>query len=174
MESEFAKDYDLSNVDWDFIDQQSQLNCLEVICDLWKKGIYDKHVLCELSGLSSSVVTKYLNKGDHYNIIEYDKKKTKAIGNVRAQEKMYQLNANPMTCNENGLYFGSLQLCKNTMQDITGLQFSHGNIRGTITGRYSHHHHFTFSYITREEFNNYKTIGCQCYGDFFISPNQQI
>jgi len=46
LESEFAIKYDLSNVDWDFIDQQSQLNCLEVICDLWKSGTYDKHILC--------------------------------------------------------------------------------------------------------------------------------
>jgi len=129
-----------------------------------------------LSGLSASVVTKYLKKGDYYNIIEYDKKKTRAIGTARGQEKMYQLNANPMMCNENGLYFGSIQLCKDTLQDITGLKFFHANILGTFTGRYTHHHHFTFSYITREEFNNFKSdpkTNLLCYGEFFIIPTQQ-
>ena len=67
-----------------------------------------------------------------------------------------------------------MQICKNQMHELTGKKFAIGNILGTIDGRYSHHHHFTFSKVTKEEFNIYKTENPdKAFGDYFILDNQK-
>ena len=39
------------------------------------------------------------------------------------------------------MYFGSITICANKMEEITGNKFQQGSIIKTITGTYSHHHH---------------------------------
>jgi hypothetical protein len=177
LQSDLVKVFDLTTVDWDYVDLQSQKNCLEEICNYWNEGVHDTIILQDLIGLSKSVITKYLHKGDELNLIVYDKKKTRAEGNKKASIKFYQSNSTPIMCVEKNIYFGSMQICKNTMESITCLKFSHGNIRGVINGRYTHHHHFTFKEITREEFNTIKQTSPElAFGDFFIlsdSTSQQ-
>lgn len=173
LNSNFGSTYDLSKVDWNYIDEQSQLNCLSVICDIWNSGEYDIMIISEKVGLGRGAVTKYLKKGNDLNLINYDIKKTKAAGNLKALAKMYQNRSNPIKCNENGLYFGSLFLCESVMSEIYNLKFLHSCIIQVLSGKNAKHKGFTFQYITREEFNRIKTESPElAHGDFFI-PNYQ-
>lgn len=175
LNSELANIYDLSKVDWEYIDMLSQKKVLNVISDLWNNGIYDIYSLKQKTGLSSGIITKYLKKCDEYKLIEYDKNKTKQASIKFFKEKTYQNKATPIMCIEKGLYFGSMQKCVDVMNEITGLKFSHGNINGVLNGRYTHHHKYTFKSLTREEFNNIKLQSPElAFGDFFILSTNNI
>ena len=54
------------------------------------------------------------------------------------------------------------------MNKLTGKKFFTGNILGTADGKYKQHQGFTFSRITKEEFNEYKSqYPNKAFGDYF-------
>ena len=64
--------------------------------------------------------------------------------------------------------FGNVSICEKTMSKLFSTSFYRSSIVKVIDGRYKKHKGFTFSYITREQFNKYKEESPNlCYGDFF-------
>lgn len=175
LNSNIKKIINLHNVDWNSLKEKCELNIIYEIAECWNQGIYRAKDIGDIVGLDKSPVRKYLNKCEEFGLIEkYDKNITESIRKTNANMGIYQNQATPIKCNENDLYFGSVAICKRTMSDITGKKFAHSNILGTITGEYSHHHHFTFTKVTKEEFNRIKSENPdKAFGDYFILDNQK-
>lgn len=173
--SAFSHFYDLSNINWELLKEKCETNILYEVAECWNNGIYIAEDIGKIVGLSSSPIRKYLNRCEEFGLIkEYDKDIINDLRSKKTHRAYYQNNSQPIKCNENNLYFGSITLCKNQMHELTGKKFAIGNILGTIDGRYSHHHHFTFSKVTKEEFNIYKTENPdKAFGDYFILDNQK-
>ena len=163
-------------VDWDFVQVKSETNILNEIAKYWNDGIYDTKLIGEKVGLTSSPVVKHLKKCEQFGLIEkFDKEKINKQKVKKIVSTYYQHYAKPMQCIENDLVFGSMALTQKTMSELTNLKFNTTNIIGTTTGRYSHHHHYTFKYITRKEFNEIKRKSPELtYGDFFIDETDCI
>lgn len=173
--SELSMLLSLNDIDWDFIKEKCEANIIYEIANCWNNGIYRAEDIGKVVGLDKSSVTKFLNKCEDFNLIDiYDKEITESVRKENSKIGIYQNQAIPIRCNENGLYFGSIQICKQKMNELTGHKFFHRNIIGTMTGEYSHHHHFTFSKITKEEFNTYKSENPdKAFGDYFVLDNQK-
>lgn len=158
-----------ADVDWEKIQEKCENNIIYEIANYWNAGIHKAEEIGNIVGLSKSPVAKYLNKCEKFGLIKkYDKTDIFANRDKKSRDSYYQKNSNPIKCNENGIYFGSITICKERMNELTGFYFSHSNIVGTITGKYTHHHHFTFSYVSRKEFNaNKESHPESTFGDKF-------
>lgn len=161
--------YDLNNINWDLVKEKCEANILYKIAECWNNGIYLADDIGKIVGLSKSPVRKYLNKCEEFGLItKYDKTIIENIRREKVYNGAYQHQATPIKCNENNLYFGSITICREQMNKLTGMKFYTGNIIGTADGRYEQHHGFTFSRITKEEFNTYKTQNPnKAFGDYF-------
>lgn len=171
LNSDFALRYDLRNVDWDYIDKQSNLNIVTEISKLWNSGIYDRNLIGKYVGLNGGNVTKYLNKAHEYGLIDYDKNKTKKSGEERARYAYYNKYSTPIICKEIGLYFGSIGICSQIMKEKYNTLSDRGAILAIINGSRVSRTGYTFQYITKQEFNQIKQdpkTAHLAYGDLFI------
>lgn len=161
---------DISNIDWDYLKEKCELNIIYEIADCWNNGMHNAKDIGNKVGLTKSPVSKYLNKCVNYGLIEsYDKIITEEIRKENVRKVIYQNQTVPIKCNENNLYFGGINICVKEMMQLTGYKFNHGSILCVLNGNQKHHHHFTFSRITKEEFNTYKSEHPdKAYGDYFI------
>lgn len=167
--SELLKFYDLSDIDWSALKEKCEANVMYEIAECWNNGIHLSEDIGKIVGLSKSPVRKYLNKCEEFGLIEkYDKELIEELRREKAYKGAYQHQTTPIKCNENNLYFGSISLCREQMNKLTGMKFFTGNILGTADGKYKQHHGFTFSRITKEEFNTYKSQNPdKSFGDYF-------
>lgn len=165
--------YDLSNIDWIALKEKCETNILYEIAECWNNGIYLSEDIAKIVGLSKSPVRKYLNKCEEFGLIDkYDKELIESLRKEKVNKGIYQHQTTPIKCNENNLYFGSIAACREYMNKLTGKKFFTGNILGTADGKYKQHQGFTFSRITKEEFNEYKSqYPNKAYGDYFILDN---
>ena len=169
--SELNNFFNLNDINWKWVEEKCETNIIHEIAYWWNEGIHIAKDIGKKVGLSSSPVIKYLHKCEKFGLIEnYDTELVAKETINKSHDTYYQNHAKPIKCNENGLYFGNVSLTKKTMEQITGLKFSISNILGTISGKYSQHHHFTFSYISKEEFNNVKDKSPNyAFGDLFLN-----
>lgn len=170
LKSELGKILPFSEVNWERIRENCEKNVIYEIAKCWNKGIYLAEDIGNIVGLSKPSVRKFLNRCQKFGLIEkYDKTTIYKNRDKKARSSYYQNYSKPIKCNENGMYFGSITICANKMEEITGNKFQQGSIIKTITGTYSHHHHYTFSYISREEFNSQKiNFPDRTFGDLFV------
>lgn len=168
--------FDMSNVDWAKINEICETPIIKEIADCWNSGLYRPNEIGKSVGLSNSPVRKFLHRCEEFGLIDkYDTKISQRLGAKQSRTAYYQNRAKPLFCNENNTYFGSITICAREMESITGLKFSSGNILGTATGKYKQHRGFTFSYISREQFNTAKAESPDTsYGDFFIVENSEL
>lgn len=173
MLSKLTSLINLNNVDWEYLKEKCELNIIYEIANCWNSGIHNAKEIGKKVGLTKSPVSKYLNRCADYGLIEsYDKTKTEKIRKENVQKVIYQNQTVPVKCNENNLYFGGINICVKEMMKLIGCKFNHRSILCVLNGKQSHHHHFTFSRITKEEFNEYKSEHPdKTYGDYFILDN---
>lgn len=170
LNSELRDFLPLEKVKWEDIKEYCEKNIIYEIAKCWNSGVQLAKDIGKIVGLSESPISKYLNKCQEFGLIEkYDKTTIYKNRDKKARSSYYQNRSQPISCNENGLCFGSMTICEQKMNEITGNKFYRGNIAATTNGKQSHHHHYTFSYISREEFNLRKINSPdKAFGDLFV------
>lgn len=169
LSSALSMFFDFSNVDWDYVKYKCDKHILHEISEIWNSGNHDCKKIGEILGIDKGVVRKYANKCQEFKMIKIDNDEIERRRIENVTKSNYQSHSKPLICNENGFAFGNVSIATRKMSYFTGDNFSHTNILGTLAGKYSHHHGFTFSYISREEFNNIKNNEPdRAFGDLFI------
>lgn len=170
IKSELGKLLHCDKANWEIIRNNCEKNVIYEIAKYWNNGIYLAKDIGNIVGLSKSSVRKFLNKCQKFGLIKkYDKTVIYKNRGKKARDSYYQNFSKPIKCNENGMCFGSVTICMNKMEELTGDKFQQGSIIKTIIGKQSHHHHYTFSYISREEFNLRKINSPdKTFGDLFV------
>lgn len=164
---------DITNLNWNNIAQKSNENILKEIAFLWNSGFNDTCELSKIVGLSQEAISSKLHKCEQYNLIEkYDKSLTMQIGRKKTTALHYQKYSKPIMCNENLMCFGNISICEKIMNETTLKKFYRSSIAKTIDGRYKQTNGYTFSYISKKQFNIEKEkFPDLCFGDFFIEEN---
>lgn len=159
----------MESLNWLNVAKKSNENILKEISSLWNSGINDTSILSNMVGLSQAEMSRRLRQCEEYNLIEkYDKSLTMKNGREKVTATQYQKYSKPIICNQNNMCFGNVSICEKTMSKIFSTSFYRSSIIKVIDGRCKKHKGFTFSYITREQFNKYKEESPNlCYGDFF-------
>lgn len=160
---------DMESLDWLNIAKKSNENILKKISSLWNFGINDTSILSNMVGLSQAEISHRLHQCEEYNLIEkYDKTLTMKNGREKVTATQYQKYSKPIICNQNNMCFGNVSICEKTMSKLFSTTFYRSSVVKVIDGRYKQHKGFTFSYITKEQFNKNKEKSPNlCYGDFF-------
>lgn len=170
IKSNLSKYFNIEKFDWNKVKEKLMMNILKEISDIWNSGVYDTNKISKIVGLSRSTTIGNLHKCEEYNLIEkYDKSFSHINGRIIGTEKYYQNYAKPLMCNQNKLCFGNVSICGRVMSELYDKKFHSSRIVKTIDEINKKHHGFTFSYISREQFNKNKDESPdKCYGDYFI------
>ena len=158
----------LDGIDINYIDMLCQKNILLEIADMYNNN-YNTDKIKELTKISKSQICRLLNKADYLRLIEYDNQKYKKETVEKAQITLYQNNAKPIKCLENGYVFGTPTILANNSLNVFGKKISVGSVCNAVN-----HNKTIFGlkliHITRKEFNDIKLSSPnKAYGDFFNS-----
>ena len=158
----------LKCIDFNFIDLLCQKNILSEIVDMYNKN-YDTNKIKELTKISKTQICRLLIKADSLNLIKYDNQKYKKKATAKAQKTLYQNNAKPIKCLNNGFVFGTSTIASNNSLQIFGVKLSVGGIC-TAVNHNKTIHGLNFIFISREEFNDIKlSAPYKAYGEIFNS-----
>jgi predicted transcriptional regulator/ribosomal protein S27E len=75
LSSKLVKLIDLSNVNWDICEKESQKSLVKVACDYYNEGNISTIEIAKLMNLSRTTITRYLKMGAKLKLCEYDAKK---------------------------------------------------------------------------------------------------
>ena len=75
MHSKLNYIFDLNNIDWLKIDEQSQKSIVKEICDYWNNVSKNKKEIYKKFKISHSTLNKYLHKGERLGICKYERSK---------------------------------------------------------------------------------------------------
>lgn len=168
LNSELNEIYNLNNIDWVYIEEQSTLSIIKKICDYWNCNTdVTTTLLSDIFHFSTTTLTKYLKQGDKlgwciYNKAEWNKRRKNIYVNDTVN------TASPIKCIENNTYYKSLGLCIRLSEEIFNIKLNESTVRNVIKGKFKKHRGYTFCNISKEEFNNASIQGLSCYGSPFI------
>lgn len=96
---EFFKQFNLSNIDWQEIDEQSQKSLKLDICNHWREGKeVDKDLattdLAKEFGIDASTIRKYLAWGSENGFCEYNSEEERQAKNKRLSTFVYLVKSN--------------------------------------------------------------------------------
>lgn len=149
---------DFSTVDWDKIANDITLNPLKEACRLWDEGNHDIQKIADIIGYHLSTTSEFLRKGELLGITTYTTEISHELGFQKSRETYYQRFGQPFKCDQNNLVFGSPTVFEKYSNDIFGYKMVASTPFKIINGEQKNtkRDHFTFSCITREEFNRIK------------------
>ena len=165
LHSRLSKIFDLSNVDWHYIEKKVCTSLVKEVCDYWNSDTtITTGLLSEKFHLSYLAIQNYLKQGDTLGWCKYDPKNYRKA-NIYKNDTVN--TSNPIKCVENNKYFKSVGLCARKCVDAFGIQLNESSIRSVLQGKYSHHRHYHFEYITKQDFNKAFKMGYECYGSLY-------
>lgn len=174
INSELSKYIDLSNVNWLMIHKLASRNYVKEICTLWNNGLYDLYEIAKKVDLKYGTVNKHLNNLHDAGLVNYDKTKTRDIGNKKAKSKIHNRYYKPIKCVETNQIFAGICICEQYSEDLFGNRITQSLICSVLKGYHKSTFGLHFQYITREEFNQIKSnplTSHLAYGDFFNIQN---
>lgn len=107
MKSELSSLFDLSQIDWDYCEQYALSNLLKKVCADWE-SYNDYYQLKQTYNLSVTTLRSYIHKGCEYGLCSkeyYAPLKSKV-------ENSQDINAKPIFCKTDNIYFFSSRLCE--------------------------------------------------------------
>lgn len=167
LKSRLAEIYDLSSIDWNIIKEKSTQSLVRKVADYWNENpeVNTLDVAHELR-MSRPTATKYLKQANELGWCKYDKDEyTKRRKNIYIDDTVN--TANPIKCNETNTYFKSYGLCARKSKEAFGIQLNAVTIDRVAKGKFKQHRGYTFTYITKQEFNEAIDKGYKCYGTKF-------
>ena len=172
------KDYiDFSMVDWNKVAEDITLSPLKEACRLWDEGNHDIQNIADIIGYHLSSTSEFLRKGQLLGITTYTTKFSNELGFQKSRDTWYQRFGRPFKCNQNNFVFGSPTVFEKVSENIFGYKISNHAPINILLGKQkdTKREHFTFSYITREEFNKTKDEYPEmAFGDKFDNLIPQI
>ena len=85
------------------------------------------------------------------------------------KKELSSKSSKPIICNKLGIVFSSKNLASRIAFDKTGVPFSDSNLKSSRDKYYTRNHKYTYSHITKQQFNEIKrTTPEKAFGDFFI------
>lgn len=142
LNSKFNEIFDMSNIDWNRIYDQSMSSKIKESSDLWNNGYTVSEIANEFK-LCSETIRKYLRKAMELNWCIYNAKESSKI-----RRKKTVVNRKQIICMNNGLIFNSLTECSNKSDKILGVHLFIGNIAKVCKGIRNSTNGFQFKYTS--------------------------
>lgn len=160
---------DISKIDVNEIDAMCQKNVLKDIMILYEHN-YDINAISDILNISYSHISKSLKKANCLGLLKYDKNRHKNEYTQKIHKSLYQNNAKPIKCVDNGCVFGNYSIAEKNSVQIFGRKIHYNNICRSIKGNRKTFG-YKFVFITRDEFNSTKTqYPNLAFGDYFELP----
>lgn len=154
-------------IKWKQIDQISEKSKLKSVALSFNDGVSFETIMSTFN-IGKTTLKRYLNRGTELGFCNYNPKLFKDISTYKLTQYNAEALSLPIVCNENNMVFKSANKCELLSEDIFGTKLDHRNISAVLKGKRKHTKHFTFSYITKEQFNKFKLESPELvFGDIF-------
>lgn len=159
LNSNLAKIFDLSKIDWLKCHEFACSNRVKEACNLWNKYNFEFATdLGKYMNISGVTALKYLEMGNKLNWCNYDSEKASKNKYKRAIKANILANSKPVICLETKQIYVSAGDCsKQSLKDF-GVIMNNGGISRVCREERKHHKGYTFKYIedlTLEEYIKY-------------------
>lgn len=144
IESVLYNKINLSNVDWEKVDKESQKSLVFEVCEYWKNK-KDEETTKDLEkyfGLCRSTIIKYLNKGTKYGWCFYDGKEEILKNKTNLSKKVGVYKDNQFK----GKYPSAMELSR-ISEEVFGVKFSLQNISLVCLGKKKKYKGYIFKYL---------------------------
>jgi very-short-patch-repair endonuclease len=148
-----SKLFDLHKIDWLICHDYACCSRTKEVWDLWKDNINNIAQLSSLTGISKSIVNKYLKQGNELNIIKYNPRES--IEKLYEQKRKSIVAISP---NQDISVFNSMLECEKYSMKIFGVKLYTSCISSVCKGDRNKHKGYIFKYIkdlTTEEYIKY-------------------
>ena len=173
LSSELPNIIDISNINTETIKKNTYANICDIISEYWNSGIYETNKIAQYTGLTREFVVNKLHLCDELGLINYNKSLSREISQKHVKSSRYQHFAKPIKCNELGLYFGNNAIASRELEKTLNECVSANNISRVLSCKRKSYKKYTFSYITRSEFNQHKIeIPNKTFGDLFLTEEE--
>lgn len=144
--------FDLSEINWNKIDEFSLNNRVRTVCDYWNSGIHDTIKISKIMKIDRQIVWKYLKKGVVKNWCDYKpiKKETKSknklkSNNIKSNKKCKSLEIFKDNVSL-GIFQSSAELERQS-EKLFGVKLNNRNISAVCRGEKKTYKGFIFKYI---------------------------
>lgn len=173
LSSELLNIIDISGINIETIKKNAYANICETISEYWNNGIYETNKIADYIGLTREFVVSKLHLCNELGLINYDKSLSKKISQKHVTASRYQHFAKPLKCNELDLYFGNNAIASREFGKILNEDVSPNNISRVLLGERKSYKRYTFSYVSRLEFNQKKIESPnKTFGDLFLTEEE--
>lgn len=150
IESELSKLFDLSNIDFNEIDDYCLTNSyIEDAAQLWNKGLTSKQIQKEMK-ISPITVCRYLEICEKLGLCDYNAKKSR-----NRSSRISKINSPYLVeYDDKKELFGSFAIMKQYYADVYKINIIRANVDKSVKNK-SEYLNRTFTKISQEEFNKY-------------------
>lgn len=162
LNSELSEIIDLSNIDWIKCEEYAiNSNKVKEVCDYWHlhNEVNNEELtttdISKVFNLGKSTIRIYLKQGNILGWCNYNPKEELK----KTTSKNNKSTGKPVEIFKDSKSLGIFENChelERRSEDLFGVKLLNNAISRVCNGKQSHHHSFTFSYITKEEYNKRK------------------
>ena len=159
IKSRLSEIFDLTNVDWIKIGQDSEKSLVKEVCDYWKFHININNEcltsddVCKIFNTTRNTIINYLKKGMKLGWCNYDINKER----IKGIRKASLSRSIPIKILKNGIlkgiFISSSELEKQS-EILFGTKLNNSKISSVCNGKRKTHKGYTFKRISKEEFNS--------------------
>lgn len=145
LESEFSNIFDLSSIDWEKCDKDSQKNLVKEVCNLYMSKTKKLQEIADILKISSQTVRNYLKRGEKFGWCDYDPKKSNLMRETgKYGRKVIVTNIN----SGEQFIFANIHHCESNIFNICGIKITHTTIRKYCNNGLSYKG-FNFNFIDK-------------------------
>ncbi|MGU8679077.1 hypothetical protein ACV3Q3_13040 [Clostridium perfringens] len=146
LNSELAKLFDLSKVDWQQCAEFANKNIVKEVCDYWnnRKDGETTTDLGNIFNLNRGSIVNYLKKGNKLGWCDYDSKEEKEKGRSKKGKNAKKVEI--FKDNKSLGIFSSCSELERQSEELFGVKLSQSNISIVCLGKRKSHKGFTFKY----------------------------
>lgn len=154
IHSELNDIFDLININWNNIDEESQKSLVKEVCDYWylhndinNEGLTTTDIGEEFN-LHKSTICRYLNKGNNFGWCVYNPKEEQSKGRLKNSK---HTKIEIFKDNESLGVFNSVTELIDSYYDNYSIKLIWANISAVCNGRRKSYKGFTFKYVESEK-----------------------
>lgn len=138
--SDLAKLFDLSVVDWKLCASKALPSKYRLFCDLWNNGNNTTQI-AQITGSNANYISRCLKECAYLELCEYDPKKESYRGSIQST------NGKKLRCVETGDVFDSAQECSRVSEEKFGVFLKGSGITRVCRKERMHYKGYSFEYI---------------------------
>lgn len=155
LNSKLNELFNLSIIDWNYIDENIHKNLVKVACELKQNNLnLTTFDIGEKLGVTHTTIGRYLKIGTRLGWCKYDSQEERNKANI----KRIKTNSIPIICINNEKVYKSASFCSSISKQEFGINLIDVGIRYCCYGKYKHTKGYQFKYIkdlTPEEYIKY-------------------